>query len=382
MLKKRVVLIGGGHTHAMVLRKWAMQAIPNAELLLISPVENAAYSGMLPGYVAGQYHASSIHIDLRQLTHAAGAAFVTASVEGIDPTNRTIQMATRPPLAFDVASINIGSIPSQESVPGATEYAIPVKPVSGFIHSWEQILEQSSSRDRPLRVVLVGGGAGGVELALAMAHRLGDTAQLSIVHNRSTLLANHNSCVQKLITRELLRKGITLLLSDQAIKVSSGLLHLSSGRTLAFDALYWTTNAVAPRWFKDTGLELTNTDFLALDNTLSCRGYPGLFAAGDCATVVGQERPKSGVFAIRQAPTLYTNIAHTLSGKPLVAVKLQRKNLALIATGDKRAIASWGPLTASGAWVWRWKDSIDRKFMKGFDTIRASSTIQVANGEV
>ena len=378
MLKKRIVLIGGGHTHAIALRMWAMAPRHDTEIILVSPVNMAAYSGMLPGHVAGHYSEAEMHMDLRRLANAAGAMFIEAAAEGLNLASRTIILKSRPPLTFDLASINVGGSPLLGVVPGAENWAIPIKPVPRFLAHWRDLIKnaQQLPPHQQLRIILVGGGAGGVELALSMRHRLGPTAEITVVHSGNTLLSSHNRRVQKILTAELHRKSIKVITGDAAALVSQKSLTLSSGLELPFDTIYWTTQAQAPRWFSTTGLELTAQGYLAVDKSLQSMNAAGIFAAGDCATVIGQERPRSGVFAVRQAAPLFQNLKLALDGKALKKVHLQREFLSLIGLGDHRAVAARGKWATSGQWnsqyIWRLKDRIDQRFMAKFSDLAAT----------
>ena len=378
MLKKRIVLIGGGHTHALVLRMWAMAPRPGTEIVLVSPVNMAAYSGMLPGNIAGHYSEAEMHIDLRRLAHAAGAMFVEASAEGINLPSRTVTLKSRPPLSFDLASINVGGSPKLGLIPGAEQWAIPVKPVPRFLVHWQELLKSATrlAKHQQLRIILVGGGAGGVELALSMRRRLGPAADITVIHSGNTLMSSHNKRVQKILTGELHRKAIKVITGDAAALVRQNSLTLSSGLKLPFDAIYVTTPAQAPQWFRATGLQLTAQGYLAVDESLQSMNAPGVFAAGDCATVIGQERPRSGVFAVRQGAPLFQNLKLALKGKALKKVHLQRAFLSLIGTGDQRAVAARGKWATSGTWIWRWKQHIDQRFMTKFSALPAAPSME------
>ena len=350
---------------------------PGTEIVLVSPVDLAAYSGMLPGHIAGHYSEAEMHIDLRRLAHAAGAMFVEAAADGLNLTSRTVTLKSRPPLTFDLASINVGGSPNLGLIPGADQWAVPVKPVTRFLAHWQELLKVATRlpKHQRLRIILVGGGAGGVELALSMRHRLGPAADITVVHSGNTLMSSHNKRVQKILTGELHRKAIKLITGDAAALVSQNSLTLSSGLELPFDAMYLTTQAQAPQWFHATGLKLTAQGYLAVDERLQSMNAPGVFAAGDCATVIGQERPRSGVFAVRQGAPLFQNLMLALEGKALNKVHLQREFLSLIGTGDHRAVAARGKWATSGAWIWRWKHAIDQRFMTKFSDVPAGPTM-------
>ena len=169
---KDLILIGGGHSHISVLKSFGMRPIPGVRLTLISRDTNTPYSGMLPGLVAGHYSFAEAHIDLAPLTRFANARFLRDSVIGIDPDSRTISLQHRPPINYDLLSINSGSTPSTDIVKGADEFVIPVKPISEFLAHWQNLRERLAARTEPTTIGVVGGGAGSVELILAIQHAL------------------------------------------------------------------------------------------------------------------------------------------------------------------------------------------------------------------
>ena len=174
VIVKHLVLIGGGHSHAIVLKMFGIQPLPSVRLTLISDVLHAPYSGMLPGHVAGFYGYDECHIDLRSLAEFAGCQILIDRAIAIDINKNLVICQTRPPVNFDLLSVDIGSTPASLSVPGAAEYAIAAKPVPEFLASWNQLIsERPNHPQKPLRIAIVGGGAGGVELALNMHSRLG-----------------------------------------------------------------------------------------------------------------------------------------------------------------------------------------------------------------
>ncbi len=369
MLKQRLILIGGGHSHALVLRMFAMEPRPELELVLISPVADAPYSGMLPAHIAGQYSKGEMHIDLRRLARAAGAIFLQDSVTDFDRALKRVSMAAHPSMAGDVISINTGSTPELQRLPGAQSYGQGVKPVPDFLQHWAHF-KQTLDTSRQTRIVIVGGGAGGVELAFCMQAALAQKAMITLVQGASELLPSHHPRVRRMAEQELLRQGIAFRKSARAARVTAGRLELEDGSSLVFDALYLATGASAPNWFRQSGMQCDAQGFLSIDSRYQVIGEDGIFAVGDCASLEINPRPKSGVFAVRQGRPLYENICRYLDGEPLGRYRLQKQFLSLLGTGDGRAIASRGAFATKGAWVWRWKDSIDRGFMRKFSDLK------------
>ncbi|MDO8862746.1 selenide, water dikinase SelD [Haliea sp. E1-2-M8] len=369
-LARDLVLVGGGHAHALALRMLAMRPVAGVQVTLVSPASHTPYSGMLPGLIAGHYRFEETHIDLARLCQWAGVRFVAAEVSGLDLRARTLTLPERPPLAFDVLSLDIGSQPELDSVPGAREHAVPVKPVADLWQRWQELETSLPGRAGPLRLALVGGGAGSVELALAMSRRLrGKPLQLTLFCAAEDILQSYNGLARAAVRRALADAGIAVHCGNRVASVSAGCLELDDGRTAPFDALFWCTGAVAASWPQASGLDTVEGGFLAVRDTLQSVTDDAIFAAGDIATQLAHPRPKAGVYAVRQAPVLAANLHNYLLGRPLRSHRPQQRFLSLLSLGERRATADRGPFAATGAWVWRWKDRIDRSFMARFEEL-------------
>ena len=363
----RLVLVGGGHSHVEVLRRFALQPEPLLDLTLISPSPLAAYSGMLPGLVAGHYSLAETHIDLAPLARWARARFVGASVTGLDLHTRTLALADGNSEPFDLLSIDIGSTPDTTRVPGAREHAIAVRPVAAFLAEWNA-LRQDAAEGTVNSIAVVGGGAGGVELLLAMQHRLrselgASAPRFSLVTDAPQLLPEHPPGVRARAGRLLVAREVVLHLQSRAVAVEAGTVITTHERRISVGRIVWATSAGSQSWLAESGLACDARGFVEIDDALRSNSHPFVFAAGDCATQVAHPRPKSGVFAVRQGPPLAAKLRHALRNESPAAYVPQRRALALIATGPRHAIASWGPLVFEGDWAWRWKDRIDRAFM-------------------
>jgi selenide, water dikinase len=376
-----IVLIGGGHSHVVALRMWAMNPLPGARLTLICTDTDTPYSGMLPGYIAGHYTCDDVHIDVRRLAEFAGARYYRDEVVGIDRAARKVICRTRPPVAYDVLSINIGSTPRLGHVPGADIHAVPVKPIRQFNARWLALLERVRGHAGVTTVAVVGAGAGGVELALAIQHRLRreltaqgrdpDELRMHLFTAGPSILPTHNAAVRRSFESVLKQRGFTLHLDAEVVSVDGNRLQTCRGETLQADEIVWVTQAGGAAWLADTGLTLDEAGFVRVRDTLQTETDPLIFAAGDCAAMIGRPLEKAGVFAVRMGPTLAGNLRRTLLGQPLKPYRPQRRWLALISTGDKHAVASRGAFYARGDWVWRWKDWIDRRFMLRFSEFPA-----------
>ena len=366
---KRVVLVGGGHAHAVALRMFAMAPLRGADILLISETSRSAYSGMLPGFVEGRHSDDEIHIDLRRLAHASGATFIQARANGLNLDTNQIYFEDHPAVAYDVLSLNVGSTPAVEDVPGATTWAVPVKPIAPFLKHWAQLVGRVAAGAVGERILIVGGGAGGVELALAMHARLQGRALITLVQASEHLLPTQAKSAGAALKHRLQERGIDLRLGWEITKVETGQAFTAAGPTLAFTALYWVTNAAAPTWLKATELPLNARGFIRVGPSLECHGRTGIFAAGDCAAFDTTALPKAGVFAVRQGRPLARNLRRLLEGKPLLPSSKQHGYLAIIGTADGSAVATRGHLSLSGRWIRRVKDYIDRRFIDRFTAL-------------
>lgn len=349
----RILLLGAGHAHVEVLRRFAATPLPGARLTLVTADPDTPYSGMLPGQIAGHYTFEDTHIDVGPLARAAGATLVLARITGFDATSLRVALPGRPELEADLLSVNLGITPDL-SVPGAAEHAIPVKPIAGLLPRLAGLRASS--------IAVVGAGAGGTELALALRQRHPD-AQVFLVG--PTLLPGFAEAARRRIRGALARHRVEHIAAKVA-RVEAGTLHLEDGSTLAAEALLWTTGAAAPPMLAASGAATDAQGFLRVTAMLASPSHPRLFAAGDCAALEGAPRPKAGVWAVRAGPVLAENLRRAAQGQQGRAWRPQRTALAILATGPKHAVAVRGKFAAQGAWAWRWKDRIDRAFMARF----------------
>lgn len=325
---KRVLLVGGGHAHAWVLR----EGIPD-DVTLVTPYPHHTYSGMLPGYVAGHYTADEIRIDVAAQCERAGARLVLGRVAALDAANRRVRLADGQEIEYDVASLDVGSEAA------APEFALAAKPFEPFMARWEEV------RRALRRVTVVGGGAAGVEMAMAIAHRTG--ARVTLYSDRRMFRAR----LAGRIARQLEANGVALRAAAYERDAAGA----------PPDLVVWTAGATALPWLRESGLAVDERGFVLVDERLRSVSHPEVYAVGDCATLRDAPHPKSGVYAVRHATVLCAN----LRGAD-VPYAPQRRALALISCGARYAIADWGGMSWEGAWVWRWKDRIDRRWVDGF----------------
>ena len=337
-----------------------MTPMPNVEVTLMSPRQHTAYSGMLPGWVAGHYRREECHIDLSALCGSA-IRFCMSAARHADPVRKRVSSEDGSGHSYDLLSVDVGSESAVDAIRGAGEMGIRVRPVESFLQQVERLAELAA-RGEVGRIAVVGGGAAGVELCLALRHRIGQSStEFHLVSSSNRALDGHNFIARALIRTRLAQ--VRVHLNKHVTSVTEGRLHFRDGTALDAGVVIWATGAAAPSWLLPSGLALDPRGFILVDEHLRSVSHPEVFAAGDVASMQGRPYPKSGVYAVRQGPPLAENLRRTLQGQPLLRYSPQRRTLALISTGPRHAIASWGALAWSGAWVWDWKDGIDRRFM-------------------
>jgi selenide,water dikinase len=360
-LIRDVVLVGGGHTHALMLRRWGMRPLAGARLTLINPSPTAPYTGMLPGYVAGHYPREALEIDLVRLARHAGARLILGRSRTIDRETRQVRFDGRPPIGYDIASLDVGVTSAMPELPGFAEHAVPAKPLRDLAERWARFADDPP--DRP-RLAVIGGGVAGVELAMATAWRLRRLRPAVTVIDAGRALAGTTDRGRRLLLARMQAFGIELLENAEITHLDAGGVHLTRGMVPS-DFTIGAAGARPPSALADKNLTLTD-GYVAVDETLRMIGDPAIYAVGDCAHMTHAPRPKAGVYAVRQAPTLYANIRADLAGSARRRYRPQGDYLKLISLGGKAALAEkWGMAIAAPA-LWRWKDRIDRRFMDRF----------------
>jgi selenide,water dikinase len=365
-LTRDIVLVGGGHTHALVLRSWAMNPLPGARLTVINPEPTAAYSGMLPGHIAGHYPRAALDIDLVRLAQFAGARLVLGRAEGIDRDARQVRIAEGPAVGYDVLSLDVGVTSTMPRLPGFEAFGHPAKPLGPFAEAWQAYLDGAAA----VGVVVLGGGIAGVELAMAMRHRLTSEARevpVTIVEKDRALAALGPSARRKLL-QSLRDEGVTLREGCTVTRVGESGVALADGTEIAADFVVGTAGAAAHPWLAAS--ELANEEgFVTVNARLQSRD-PSVFAVGDCAHLAETPRPKAGVYAVRQAPVLLHNLRAAATGAGgLKPYRAQKDYLKLVSLGRKAAQAERFGIALSSPALWTLKDRIDRKFMDRLNTL-------------
>lgn len=395
---KSLLLLGGGHAHVHLLREMARERFAAAEVTLVTPFMRQIYSGMVPGVVAGHYRAEQAAIALPPLAAAAGVTVLETAAVGLDAAHRKVRLADGRVIGYDVLSIDTGSEMDRDRLAGARGNAIFVRPIEYFLVEIENLFDAASQH--VLDLVVVGAGAAGVEIALALQYRLdalaaADTAgapgqrkagpdpgRVALVLGGERPLPGYPEAVVGYAEAALKRARITLF-RDTCVEIRPDAVVLGSGARLGCDAPIIATGGEAPAWLVGSGLALDGRGFIVTGPTQQSGSHPEVFAVGDVATRIDAPHPRSGVYAVRAGPPLLANLRAFCSGAGMGAISgaasgaaaggpvgaplkrhlPQTRTLNLISCGARRAIASWGSWSTEGRWVWWWKNHIDRDFV-------------------
>lgn len=373
------MLLGGGHAHVKVLADLAdadQPPLAGWQVHLVTPYRRQIYSGMLPGWIAGHYAIDACAIDLDRLAADAGVVLHQTIATGLDLATGRVLCADNSGLHFDQLSIDTGPMPALASLPGSAEFGLPVRPIEAFIAAWPAVVQRIAAAAEPFDLVVLGAGAAGVELAFAIQHRARSAGwpglRLTLVGHEGLPLDGQPERLRRRIATLLAQRGIRWLGARQAERLTAGQLHLAQGESLPFDCCLLATGAAAPTWPAASGLATDTRGFIRVGPTLQSLSHPQVWAAGDVASLT-PSRPKSGVYAVRAGPVLARNLRAVCEDRPPEDWTPQARALYLISTGERHALASWGGWSwggwgGTGAWVWRWKDHIDRQFMRRFGT--------------
>ena len=372
-MQREVILVGGGHSHVQVLESLASQPLSTVRVTVVVDRPIAVYSGMVPGFVAGQYRAEELEIDVPRLCQWAGVECIVEPVEIIDAASRQLVLEGGERLTYDLASINVGSTVAGLDLPGIREFAIPTRPIAELILRTEDVVSGASAdRDgSPFRVVVVGGGAGGVELAFTFLERLRTAGcgpiETHLINTGPRILAGYPASLARRAQRAAVQRGIRIHCGRRVQEARPHEVVLDDGEVWSCDALLWVTGAVSHALLHTSGLPTEERGFVKTRSTLQVLGHDDLFAVGDCATLVDfPDTPKAGVYAVRQGPVLTHNLRAALAGDPLSEYTPQSDFLTLLNLGDGTALGAKKGLSFQGRWVMRLKDWIDRQFMQRF----------------
>lgn len=357
---KNMVLLGGGHSHVHVLADLARRPLLEAKVTLVTPHAHLLYSGMLPGWVAGRFDIAACRIALKPLVQAAGVRLIESAATALDAAARTLSLADGQVLGYDVLSINTGPVVDRDVIPGAREHALFLRPLEHFMALWLRVVDLAAQR--ALALVVIGGGAAGVELALAIERRLGERVRVNLVTGAPGLLPGVAAGARRRAGACLRRRRISVL-EAEAVAITATQVMLANGSRLDCDAPIVAVGTGAPPWLRGSGLALDGAGFIQTGPSLQSLSHAEVFAAGDVAVRPDAPRPHSGVFAVRAGPPLARNLRRYVRGARLRRHRPQARALYLLSCADGTAIGHWGPLSWGGRWAGGWKDRLDRGFV-------------------
>ncbi|MEG3660450.1 FAD-dependent oxidoreductase [Celeribacter halophilus] len=363
---RNLVLIGGGHSHALILKHWGLSPLPDVRVTVINPGAVAAYSGMLPGFVAGHYPREALELDILRLAEFAGGCAVMGRATAIDRENRLVHIEGQPPNPYDIASVDIGITSAMPDLAGFADHGIPAKPLEAFATRWDAFRRKAHAGEIAPEVAIIGGGVAGAELALAMAYALRSVSntQVSLI-DHSDILSEMRPATRRAVLKTLAKAGVQLRPQSRVAEVRADEMVFADGSTLPAQFTLGAAGARPYGWLTQTGLALQD-GFIKVGPTLQSSD-PRVFACGDCAHLTHAPRPKAGVFAVREAPVLFDNLQSALRDGGEARLRPyhpQKDYLKLVSLGRKSALADKSGLRVSGPLIWRWKDHIDRTFMK------------------
>lgn len=366
----RLLLVGAGHAHLEVLRRQASHRRSGVELTLVSLADRHHYSGMVPGFLQGQYEEREITFDLPALAGAVGGRFVQGRATALDPAAREVHLEGGGILGYDLVSFNIGSRSAGDDEESVRRHAARVKPMSRAAALRRRLEELSVEH----QAVVVGGGAAGVEIACAIATFLdqaGCRRQVTIVESSGEILSDYSKHFRRRAEAVLAERDIAIRTGVRAEKVEAGAV-LVEGERLRSDLTVWLTGAAAWPLFEASGLPVDEKGFLLVDDSLRSIADPRVFGAGDCVTPERHpETPKAGVFAVREAPILWQSLVARITGGKPPRYEPQKSFLSLLNTGDGKALLRYKGLVSHSRWAWRLKDRIDRRFMARYRPLRS-----------
>ena len=363
---RRILLIGGGHSHLEVLRRFALRPDAGIELTLASPNALCPYSAMLPGYIAGHYGIAESHVELPALAHWAHARFVCDRAVEVDLYTRIVRLAEGGIEPFDLISLDIGSSPDP-SVPGSREHALQLHPTDRFLAGWAT-LETDAVAGRVGTIAVVGDGGAVIEMLLAMQYRLArtlgaDAPRFALVTDAPHILHEQIPAVRKAVGKVLVARDVVLHTGSAVNGVEAGAVVTANGRRIAADRVIWAMPPAGAPWLAGSSLACDARGFVRVNASLQSVSDPFVFAVGDCATPDGTLPRTAGAFPSREGAPLAANLRHAAHHEPLVLFKPRPRVVSVITTGPRHAVASLGPVMTEGERVWRWKDRFEHAYL-------------------
>lgn len=367
--QKNVLLLGAGNAHLRFVRMFGMRPMPGVAVTLVSEAGVIPYSAMVPGHIAGEYSWNEVTIDLVRLCRTSGVRFLAARAEGLDVAGRAVSFRDRPEVRYDAVSLGLGSVPARP--PGLTDPARswPMRPLAGLVGRLND-LERRLRDGEKCHLVVVGGGASGCELTLAIRKRFapwGERLRLTLLHGEDRLMPQMAGRAGRLVAAELAARNVAVRLGALVTGGDAQALEVSGGERVEYDAILWATNAAPPELLHHSRLKCDPGGFLLVRDTLQSHTDDAIFGTGDCVRIDAfPSLARNGVYAVRQGGVLFENVWRFLREKPLTRFQPQPLVLNLLNTSDGAAVFSYGPLAWKGRLARWWKDRIDRRWVALF----------------
>jgi pyridine nucleotide-disulfide oxidoreductase family protein len=364
---KRLVLVGGGHAHVEVLRQIARQRIEHTEVVLVSAGRFAAYTGMVPGFLAGRYEESELRFDLAALAVAAGAEFIDSTVDEVDGKARMVRVGERH-ISFDACSLDVGSAAAGRNVPGVVLYALALRPLANAVVLRQRFRRMALAPEAAPHCVVVGGGAGGVEVALSLAEFAKGAVSVTLVQGDRELLPDYPASARRIVAAACLRAGVAVRTNRAVASVGADSVLLAGGEKLPSTLTVWLAGAAPPPLFQHSNLPLSKAGYFEVDETLRATDDTRVWGAGDCITLRDYPHvPKAGVYAVREGPVLARNLRGFCEGAASAhRYRPQSGFLSLLSISRDRALLSYHGIALEAKWAQRLKHRIDWKFMERY----------------
>ena len=358
-----MVLVGAGHAHLHVARHAGEFERVGAELTLLDP-GTFWYSGLATGVLGGMYEPEDDQVDPRALVERHGGRFVRGRLAGLEGVPGRLRLESGEALEADIVSLNVGSEVDGGGIE-ETGRAWSVKPIANLARLRER-LEERFGRKEATRIVVVGGGATGCEVAGnvdALARRRGARCEVRVISRGARILRGHPAGAARSLAGMLAARGIAVETGCAVRRIEEGGVLCGDGRRLEADEAVLATGLRPPRWLAGLGLPLGDDGGLLVDSRLRSTGNARVFGAGDCIAFEGRSLPRVGVFGVRAAPVLLANLLGVVTGRPLPEFRPQRRWLTILNLGRGTALAVREPFWWRGrASLWL-KDRIDRRFL-------------------
>ncbi len=368
-IQKHILLLGAGNAHLRFVKMFGMRPLPGLAVTLVSEAPVIPYSAMVPGHIAGAYSWDEITIDLVRLCRAVNVRFVAARATGLDAVKRKVTFATRPELSYDVLSLGLGSSTDRPASLRNVPSSWPLRPLASLLERLDALEQRLRQSNEPFHLAIVGGGASGCELTLAIRKRFANFAnlRLTLLQGNARLLPYFPEKTATIFATLMGERGITVRVSARVTGGDERTLELNGGERLACDAVLWATHAAPTELLRSPGLRVNDAGFLLVHDTLQSITDPAIFGTGDCISIESHpDLLKNGVYAVREGAVLFDNIWRFVNDQPLTPFQPQRVCLCLMSTADESAVFNYGPLVWRGRLA-RWlKDRIDRAWIDKF----------------